>query len=118
MTAAIFDLTGDRAIEQSSQYRLTFTFPGNVTGANVRGQIRKDYNGEFVGEFRMAQPSYDPETDKTTFIVGLDSRQTDKIPPTPEGVYWVYDLRIRPSGGDNIRLLRGNVEVLPNVTEG
>jgi hypothetical protein len=118
MTAALFNLTGDRAIEQNAQYRITFTYPGNVSGAVLRGQIRKDYGGELVGEFRMTQPSYDSETDKTTFVVGLDSRQTDRIPVTPPNTYWVYDLRIRPSGGDNIRLLRGTVEVLPNVTEG
>lgn len=117
MTAAIFHLTGDRAVEQNAQYRIVFTYPGNVTGANIRGQIRKDYGGDLVGEFRQTQPTYDSETDKTTFTVGMDSRQTDKIPVPPTGQFWVYDLRIRPSGGDNIRLLRGNVEVLPNVTE-
>lgn len=117
MTAAIFNLTGDRAVEQNAQYRITFTYPGNVIGASVRGQIRKDYGGDLVGELRMVQPTYDEETDKTTFIVGMDSRQTDKIPIPPQGGHWVYDLRIRPSGGDNIRLLRGTVEVLPSVTE-
>jgi hypothetical protein len=118
MTAATFHLTGDRAIEQNAQYRLTFTYPGNLIGANVRGQIRKELGGELVGEFRMAQPTYDADADKTTFVVGLDSRQTDKIAATPPGQFWKYDLRLRPSGLDNIMLLRGNVEVLQNVTEG
>lgn len=117
MTAALFHLTGDRAVEQNAQYRLTFTYPGNQSGANVRGQIRKGYGGELIGELRMTQPAYDALTDKTTFTIGMDSQQTKKLPVPPQGQSWVYDLRIRPSGGDNIRLLRGNVEVLPYVTE-
>lgn len=119
MTAATFDLTGEYAIEQNAQYLLTFSYPGNVTTAQIRSQIRKGYApAELLAEFRVySQPIYDADTNKTTFTIGLDSRATDRIPVPEDGQFWLYDLRIRVSGADNVRLLKGQVEVLPNVTE-
>lgn len=117
MSAATFNLTGTRIIEQNAQFLLTFTYPGNVATANLKGQIRKIPGGDLLADFRLGTVTYDQQTDKTTFTIGLDSRQTDKIPIPPEGGHWVYDVRMRPQGGDNIRLFQGTVEVSPNVTE-
>ena len=118
MVAATFDLNNDRIIEQGSYWEMTIKYPGNVTGAFLRGQIRKDYGGDLLAEFRFEQPTYNEESDQTSFPVLLNAPLTKKIPlPEGESPFWRYDLYITLPGKEPKRLLQGKVFISPAVSQ-
>lgn len=125
MTAANYDLNGDSIIEQGSYWSLTIRHPGNLSGASLRGEIRKDFRSQKLQSFRFSPFTYEAETDKSIATMFLNSGQTQLLPiPDPievEGLitpgHWLYDVKLIRPGQDPIRLLQGRVYVSPGITD-
>lgn len=117
MVAAVLNLTGENIIEANSYWSMNVYHPGNVSSARIKGQIRTAYGGEVLATFRMEQPIYEEEQNRTKFTVFLRSSETEKIPVPPEGEFWVYDLLLLPTNGDYRRLVKGTVAIDPGVTD-
>lgn len=117
MPATTLNLTGENIIEANSYWSIDVLYPGNVTPARLRGQIRKAFGGELLADFRFAPPTYDEVADKTRFPVFLRSADTEKIPVPSSGSTWVYDLLIQLPTGDFKRILQGTVAVSPGATD-
>lgn len=118
MPAAILHLDGQNIIEQHSYWFIRIQYPGNVAGARLRGQIKNSREGELLTEFRFDTGTYDEGTEKTEFLMSLRAFQTSKLPIPEEDELWVYDVLIQlPEQPDPRRLLQGNVNVSPGVTQ-
>lgn len=116
MPAANLDLDGDRVIEQGSFWMLDILYPGNASGAMLRGQIRKDYGDDLLAEFRSGQAVYDEETNKTRLTILLNASTTAKIPVPNPNEFWRYDVLFTAPGTEPRRLVQGKVYVSPGVT--
>lgn len=88
--------------------------PVDVTDYTARMQVREDYDLDPVLDLTSAAGDIDVGTDDGTFTVEVSAVETAAL--TIETGY--YDLEILPAGDedDAIRLARGPVNVLPNVT--
>lgn len=118
MTAATFDLNGDSIIEQGSYWSLTIRHPGNLAGASLKGQIRRDYKSESLQSFRFTPFTYDADTDKSMALMFLNSGQTQLLPmPTTSAGFWRYDVKLYRPSQDPIRLIQGKVYVSPGITD-
>lgn len=114
MTAANYDLDGDSIIEQGAYWSLTLRYPGNVSEGYFRGQIKTDYGGSLIADFRNDPPSYSEVNEQTTIKIYLNASQTKGI-QVPEEFYR-YDLIMFPPNADPVRLLQGKVYVSPGIT--
>lgn len=118
MTAATFDLKDDAIIEQGSYWSLTIRYPGNLAGASLKGQIRRDYNGQALQSFRFTPFTYDEDEDKSTALMFLNAGQTQLLPmPATNSGFWRYDVKLYRPGQDPIRLIQGKVFVSPGITD-
>jgi hypothetical protein len=117
MPAAIFNLEGQYVIEQHATWKAMLFYPGNVTDAKLRGQIRKSYGDPVLLEFRFGQLTYDSETQKTAIPVFLPVEATRRLPDIPPTQSLVYDILMRTSEGEVIRLVQGIAKVSLGATE-
>jgi|GEM_PF-3779093 hypothetical protein len=116
MVAAILDLNDDRIIEQGSRWEMGLRYPGDVTGASIRAEIRKHHQGELIATIRSLPAQFDEETNQTAFLLFLNAGLTEKIPVPPAGEFWLYDLLIYLPGQEPRRLLKGRVFVDAGIT--
>lgn len=126
------DLKGELAIRQGIPYSMTIRYPGNITGATIRGQIRKGMGGALLSNWTIGALSYDAVSDRTIIPASLSSAQTQGypyplndpllgkheadqgLPVPPRGTFWVYGLE-GDLAGARFRVLQGKVEVDPEV---
>jgi hypothetical protein len=118
MVAAVVDLIEQKAIEQGCLWDAKISYPGNVTGARFKGQIKRDYQSKVIAEFRFGLGIFDAETNKTKFAWFLPSAITKTLPiPNPDE-HFVYDVVFYGVNvTEPIRVLRGIVHVSPGATE-
>ena len=139
MACGVFDLvqTSDScyAIVQGSTLNwLTFYYPADVSTWTPSGQIRRNYADS--DSTILADFSFDALTYGTFTVNGssgsytqirpiLTNVQTQGLPITtwttgsdykPGKNVWVYDLEIRSAGNTVVKVSRGVVQVLPEVT--
>jgi hypothetical protein len=81
----------------------------NLTGYTVAGQIRKSYSSSTAVDFNATVNS----AINGTISLGLSDTATNNMKP---GRY-VYDVEILSSSGSRTRVLEGQVEVTPGVTQ-
>lgn len=117
MPAAVLDLVESRAIEQNAYWSMKVTHPGDLTGAQLQGQIRRDYSGDLLATLRFSTPSFNAELNQTSFNVFLLAAETLAIPTPRRNEFWVYDVLLTRSGeAEPSRLLQGKVNISPGVT--
>jgi hypothetical protein len=120
------DLSGELAIYQGANFdSLTLYYPSDVSSWTPRGQIRKTYlyqQGEVVANFDFAPLTWSQvEVNsvlvyRTVVIPSLTHTATAAI-PVPRKGNWVYDIElVNPGNTKVIKLARGTVEILPEVT--
>jgi hypothetical protein len=80
MAQTQLDLKGNYAIRQGMPYTLTIRYPGNITGAIVRGQIRKGIGGALLANWAIGALTYDAVSNYTTMIASLTTAQTQGYP--------------------------------------
>lgn len=114
MTAANYDLNGAAIIEQGAYWSLTLRYPGNVAEGYFRGQIKADYGGALITDFRNDPPVYSELNQETTVKFYLNASQTKQMQVPDE--FYRYDIIMFPSNSDPIRLLQGKVYVSPGIT--
>lgn len=117
MPAAIFNLEGQYVIEQHATWKAMLFYPGNVTDARLRGQIRLSFDSPILIEFSFGQLTYDSETNKTMIPVFLPVQATRRLPDIPPTQSLVYDILMRTSEGEVIRLVQGIAKVSLGATE-
>lgn len=117
MPAAVLDLVNDRAIEQNAYWSLKVTHPGNLTGAQLEGQIRKEYEGELLATLQFSAPIFNADLNQTSFNVFLLAAETLTLPTPRRNEFWVYDVLLTKAGEtEPSRLLQGKVSINPGVT--
>lgn len=116
MTAANIDLEGALIIEQSSYWEMIIRYPGNATGAFIKGQMKTDFGGDPIINFQSRIPEFDAAENKTSFLIFLNAGQTAKIPVPPLNKFWRYDLLLYLPSKDPFRLVQGKVFVSPGIT--
>jgi hypothetical protein len=81
----------------------------NLTGYTVKGQIRKTYTSSTAVDLTCAV------SNATAGIVSiaLAAAQSNAMKPGR----FVYDVEITASGGSKTRVLEGQVEITPGVTQ-
>jgi hypothetical protein len=142
MTAAIFNLDnfsgGNFAIEQGATFNwLTIAHPSNLSAWIPRCQIRDNYlhlGGNLLAEFMFDHPLVYGEIEfngnvghRTIVRPILTDEQTSDLPLTVRRKpfdrvvvgrnAWVYDLKLESPTGEVIIILKGYVQVVPDVTE-
>lgn len=117
MPAAVLDLTGENVIEANSFWSLDVIYPGDMRSSRVRGQMRKNYGGDLITNFRVENPVYDAAENQTKFRVFLRSSETEKLPIPEVNQFWVYDIVIGLPSGDFRRVLKGKVFIDAGVTD-
>lgn len=117
MVAAALDLAGDRIIEENSFWSLVIRYPGNIAESFLKGQIKRAYNGEKLGEFRFLPVEYDAISSQSIITMYLTANDTKRI-PVPDD-YWLYDvLLFTPGAVDSpVRMLQGKVYMSQGVTD-
>jgi hypothetical protein len=132
MAQTQLDLKGSYAIRQGMPYTLTIRYPGNITGAIVRGQIRKGIGGALLANWAIGALTYDAVSNYTTMTASLTTAQTQGypfplddpivaahrtdqgLPMPPRGTFWVYGIE-GELNTNRFRILQGKVEVDPEV---
>lgn len=147
MTIPIFNLTrfdnsgGVQApILQGADFALTILYPDqDLTAYTPAGQIRKNYlylNGELLANFSFDPLVYGVVTfpatgqtgNATTIIARLNNTITKALPipilresknsKNTVGVNsWVYDIELQSPTSEILKLVKGLVEVCPEVTD-
>lgn len=117
MVAAALDLSGDRIIEEGSFWSLEVRHPGNLSESFVKGEIKRQYNGERLGTFKTLPIAYDQGSNRSTITIYLTANDTKRI-PVPES-HWVYDVLLFTQGviDSPVRLIQGRVYVSEGVTD-
>lgn len=117
MVAAALDLNGDRIIEEGSFWSLEIRHPGDLTGAFIKGEIKRGYNLEKLGSFRFLPIEYDAVTNKSIITLYLTATDTKRLTVPTE--YWVYDVLLVVPGSveSPVRMLQGKVFVSEGVTD-
>jgi len=82
----------------------------DLTGYTAAGQIRKTYSSSTAVDFAVSIAS--PAT-AGILNIGLSNTQTN----TMKAGRYVYDIEITNSGGVKTRVLEGQVEITPGVTQ-
>lgn len=139
MACGVFDLVQDSSacyaiIQGSTLNWLTFYYPADVSSWTATGQIRRNYADS--DSTILASFSFDTLTYGTFTVNGssgsytqirpiLTNVQTQGLPITswksgddykPGRNIWVYDLEIKSTGNVVVKVSRGVVQVLPEVT--
>jgi len=139
MACGVFDLVQDSSacyaiIQGSTLNWLTFYYPADVSAWTASGQIRRNYADS--DSLVLAAFSFDSLTYGTFTVNGASSQytqirpiltnvQTQGLPITTWKLgdeykagknIWVYDLEIRSPGDTVVKVSRGVVQVLPEVT--
>lgn len=81
----------------------------DLTGYTAAGQIRKTYSSSTAVDFATAIP----EPTSGVLTISLTSTQTNAM----KAGRYVYDVEITSNGGSITRVLEGQVEVTPGVTQ-
>jgi len=81
----------------------------NITGFTVAGQIRKSYTSTTSIDFVTTVS--DPSSGQVTIAL------TDTTTSTMAAGRYVYDLEMLDSAGKRTRIVEGQVEVTPGVTQ-
>ena len=81
----------------------------NITGFTVAGQIRKSYTSTTSIDFVTTVS--DPNAGQVTIAL------TDTTTATMASGRYVYDLEMLDSAGKRTRIVEGQVEVTPGVTQ-
>lgn len=115
MAAAVLDLVGDKIIEQGSFWSIVVTYPGNITGAYFKGEIKKNYGDKAITNFNY-NLAYREEDNKTLITFFLNSGQTTKLPIPEDDVLLLYDIKMTLPSKEPIRLIQGRADVSPAVT--
>lgn len=104
------DLTGALAINRGYDWAATLLYPGNVSLATFRGQIRESYAAESeLAAFRFSAV-YDAPTNQTRILMALYTSQTAEIPAT-DANFWIYDVKFSQLGKTPELILRGQIQV-------
>jgi len=82
----------------------------DLSGYTAAGQIRKTYSSSTAVNFTVSIAS--PAT-AGTLNIGLSNTQTNAM----KAGRYVYDVEITNSGGVKTRVLEGQVEITPGVTQ-
>lgn len=82
----------------------------DLTGYSAAGQIRKTYSSSTAVNFTASVAS--PATSGVVNI-GLTNAQTNAM----KAGRYVYDVEITSSGGTKTRVLEGQLEITPGVTQ-
>lgn len=108
------DLTGSLAVNRGYDWQATLLYPGNVSLATFRGQIRESYTAETeLAAFRFSAV-YDQPTNQTRILMALYTSQTSELPAT-DGTFWIYDVKFSVLGKTPELLLRGHAQVNPTL---
>ena len=82
----------------------------DLTGYTAAGQIRKTYSSSTAVNFTVSIAS---PASAGTLNIGLSNTQTNAM----KAGRYVYDVEITNSGGVKTRVLEGQVEITPGVTQ-
>ena len=82
----------------------------DLTGYTAAGQIRKTYSSSSAVDFTVSVAS---PTTAGILNIGLSNIQTNAM----KAGRYVYDVEITNSGGVKTRVLEGQVEITPGVTQ-
>jgi hypothetical protein len=114
---AVFDLTGDYAIQQGADYALALNLttstsaPLNLTGYNFQSQIRANPGSTLLASFTIST------TGATgTVVMSLPNTVTSALAPTSTTVYYGYDVLMTSNTGVKTRILEGAVELDAAIT--
>ena len=115
------------AVTQGKTYQLSIEYPANLTIGTLRGQIRTKYiqdEGELLANFQFTI-NYNSTDNSSNILIFIPALITATIPYT---VYqnrpnqeltlnnsYVYDIEYEENS-TIIELLRGQVQVIPEVT--
>ena len=109
--AIVSNLTVDQGATFNAQIDITDDSSNaqNLTGYSVAGQIRKSYDSTTYTAFSASVSN----ATGGTITISLTSTQTNAL---AAGRY-VYDVEITSGGGVVTRVLEGQVEITPGVTQ-
>lgn len=109
--AIISNLTVDQGSTFSATVDVTDTSgnPTNLTGYSVAGQVRKSYSSSTAIDFVSSI------TDGANGVVSISL--SDTVTNNMKAGRYVYDVEILSSGGTRTRVLEGQLEVTPGVTQ-
>ena len=82
----------------------------DLTGYSAAGQIRKTYSSSTAVNFTASIAS---PTTAGVVNIGLTNAQTNAM----KAGRYVYDVEITSSGGTKTRVLEGQIEITPGVTQ-
>jgi hypothetical protein len=82
----------------------------DLSGYTAAGQIRKTYSSSTAVNFTVSIAS---PASAGTLNIGLSNTQTNAM----KAGRYVYDVEITNSGGVKTRVLEGQVEITPGVTQ-
>jgi hypothetical protein len=82
----------------------------DLSGYTAAGQIRKTYSSSTAVDFTVSIAS---PASAGTLNIGLSNTQTNAM----KAGRYVYDVEITNSGGVKTRVLEGQVEITPGVTQ-
>jgi hypothetical protein len=114
VTAGVFNLTDQNAIEQGSDFSWSFIYndvngsPVNLTGYTLSGSIKKDWNTSTLASFTCSKHA--PATDGYVGV-SLSAAGSKTIPPSR----YRYDI-LAANGTTTTHLLKGFVDVVESVT--
>lgn len=122
MPAATLDIT----LEQGATFSKTITVyddasppvPINLTGYQVRAQIRKKPKSDDIIATFDTEIDEDPETGRITWSLAAtvsDEINVDRT-STFDPLEYFYDLELEAPSGFVTRLLQGYAYIVPNVT--
>lgn len=116
-------------IYQGKTYEIVLQYTGDITGAELKGQIRNTYletaTNVLLAEFSFGVITYDSDDNLSTFTVRLEADETAAIPSTIKNLgnsgyndrtCHVYDIEMLKDGNKSL-IVRGYVQVVPEVTD-
>ena len=110
--AVYSNIVVDQGTDYSASIDITDTDGDTIdlTGYSAAGQIRKTYSSSTAVDFTVTIA--DPAT-SGVLNIGLSNAQTNQM----KAGRYVYDVEITSSGGTKTRVLEGQFEITPGVTQ-